>query len=263
MIAIVQFIQIFQLLNSKNYSSIPFGYLKFTHIPDITLVGVILFLVFIILVYLYRIKHGNISESAYFVFILVVSCFVTRNEHILSGMIMQYSHFEMYQFGPVAVISTLFFISHLTNKLFVHKLNYMIPVLIVLFFINSILIQNESYLRFKNYLDTERIRGPLFEWINKNLPEGSVFAGSRDIMNLMTVYTNNYVIWDYFAGEWMSLPDRSKDFEVSRRETKNLEIIGNRYGVDYYIEEKSNNLLINSSKRILYEDDNFIIYDKY
>lgn len=261
LIAIPQFVQIFSLLGSKYYDSIPEHFLKFTHVPHITLVGVMLFLVSIILVYLYKNKHRIINESAYFVFVLIASCFVTRNEHVISGMIMQYSHFELYQFAPVIIIASAFFVVSLLSESVIRKISLLFPIIVVAVLFNAFLIQYESYSRFKVYLDKEKIRAPLFKWININLPEKSVFAGSRDIMNALTVYTNNYVIWDYFAREWISLPSRDSDFELSRGSIDNLLMMGNRYGVDYYIEEKANNPLSKLKRKVVYEDENFIIFD--
>ena len=79
-IAIPQFIQIFKLFDHEYYSTIPTSFLVYSHLPHISIIGFILLLIFIIFTFVIKNKTKTLPVGVCFVSILIVSCFVTRNE---------------------------------------------------------------------------------------------------------------------------------------------------------------------------------------
>lgn len=242
-IGIPQFIQISRLFSHPYYSTIPTGHLIMTHTPDISLVGVILFTLFIIISILYIKKFRILTLQAYFLSILVISCFITRNQHVISGMIMQYDHFEKYFFTPILVMVCCFCINIFFNK---NNCHHILPIIFlsILPIIDSSIIQYRSYQRWLPHVTNTQRFVPVLDWLNNNVPLGSVVSASDELSSIIPLYTHNYVLWTALAGQWISTPGRAENFSLSQTSSSQRQEIGHKYGVDYYIEEKDNHYFV-------------------
>lgn len=234
------FIQIKNLFAHPYYHTIPTYFLVRTHIPNISIVGIILFLIFIIISYLYIQKYKTYSEQTYFISVLVIACFITRNEHVVSGMIMQYSHFNVYYFTPVFVITVFFLCGELQKKIkwWVFLLLILIPVT------NGCLIAYQSYVHWVPYTIKEQKYAPVLQWVQKNTPPGSVIAAANNLAELISIYTPDYVLWSSWADQWIHIPGRLDNLEISTTSVPALFKMGEKYGVNFYIIENNNNFKI-------------------
>ena len=260
-IALPQLLNIYELLKHPYYNTIPNGYLLLTHIPDISLYGVILFILFIIFSFVIYRRENKVTIEMFFINSLVFSCFLTRNEHIISGKIMQYSHFENYIFAPIFTLTIFYYIFSLSSKKFIKKYHYYFLLLIFLPIFNSIFIQFYSYSWwYGRAVDDQKYVQVLYFLKNKT-KSGSVISTPNDTLSsLVPIFTHDYVLWSYLAYQYMSIPGRQSDGLYSRTSQKALLEIGKKYDVDYYVEEKSRDLLKNTQLEKLYEDENFIVY---
>ncbi len=258
-IAAPQFIEIVSIFQHPYYITIPKDYLILTHVPHITLKGVLLLLITISLVFIYIKKIKTISTSAYFILALVLACFITRNEHVLTGRIMQYDHFEVYIFSPVLIIVLCFLYLQLLPKWFQQRL-YILGIMSVVAIGNASLIQYTSYRSWINYTYKEQRFMPVLEWSANNIPQKSIISSPEYLSKYIPIYTHNYVLWTVYANQWMSVPGRSKDAYDKDQSIESLKSIGNKYKVDYYVQDRKNDLLKKSALKKVYEDTDFIVY---
>lgn len=259
-IAIPQFIQIFKLFNHQYYSTIPTGYLIHSHLPHLSIVGLVLLLVFIIFTYIIKNNTKTLSIEASFVSILIISCFITRNEHIISGMIMQYNHFEAYLFSPVLAIAIVFYVHSFLSKSYILKNNFLIFSLCLVIIFNAALIQYHSYKHWLPYsISTQKYVGVL-EWLKENALSRSIISAPPLVSGRIPFFTDHYVLWARYAREWISVPERESDVVFARTSVSALESIGKKYNVDYFVEDKKDNLFKDSGKKSLYKDEFFIVY---
>lgn len=85
---------------------------------------------------------------------------------------------------------------------------------------------------------------PVLDWLNENAPKGSVIYTSDELSSLIPVYTHNYIVWTTLAAQWMSTPGRAENFIKAQVSDSKMLEIGQKYGVDYYIEEKDNRYFV-------------------
>lgn len=260
LLAIPVFIQVYTLLDHPFYHTIPTDYLVKTHIPDISLIGAILLIVFMAISFIYRKMYKTFDSNAYFIFILVLSCFVARNEHVLSGMVMQYNHFESYLFTPVFVIAICFFLYSFINRETIYKSRVIFGALIFMMFFNAVIIQYKSYKHWLSYSTFAQNYVPALDFIRDKLPKESIISAPELISSIIPFYTSNYVMWSLYAGQWISVPGRIEDAVRSRNSTRDLLEVGKKYKVDYFVEDKKGNLLKNTELEKLYEDEIFVVY---
>lgn len=255
-----RFVQVFQLFKHPYYSSIPSESFVRTHIPDLSILGVMLFVSFAALAFLYFKKFKTFSVPAYFIGVLVFACFITRNSHVLSGFILQYFHFDDYMFAPVFVIFICFIIYSFVDQTSLKKYFLVVILASLIPVYNASLIQYKSYQHWIPYTLSAQKYIPVLEWIKNTLPNDSVISAPEIITSLIPVYTKNYVLWAFNAVYWVHLPDREKDYVYSRSSSGALQSIGKKYNIDYYVEENKGDLLKDSNKKKVYEDTNFVVY---
>lgn len=259
LLAIPVFYQIANLMSHEYYLTIPHEYLRMSHTPDVSLFGVSIFVVCFILLFLVYKRSKIISDEFIFIFSLISACFLTRNEHVLTGLIMQYSHFEMYVFSPILVIVVIYFIKEFLRDNTKSKTSITIIFLLsILCIVNSILIQINLY---KNSLDyTIYIQRyiPILEWIKSNSKD-SVFIAPESLSQYIPLYSRNYVFWTLYAGQWISKPDRIYDAMSSNTKEKILKNL-EKYDIQYIIQDNHNDLLKYSNLKRVYGDNLFTIY---
>lgn len=255
-----QFIQIYRVLMHPYYATIPTGYLIRAHVPDISALGIVMFLVCIVLGYLYIQKNKTVAVEAGMVVVLVAACFVVRNEHVVTGMIMQYDHFETYLFGPVFVMTLCFFISVFWRGVGRVWGKYIVISVALLLILNASVIQYTSYKHWIGRAQYNQQLVPVLKWLNNATSTSRVITAPREIANLIPVYTKHYVLWAKFAYQWMYNPTRLDDLAVYRNSSKELLRVGKKYNITYFVEEKKSNLLSSSNLPVVYEDERFIVY---
>lgn len=262
-IAIPQFIEIIKLFQHPFYPTIPTEYLVRSHIPDISLIGIILLLVFIVTSVIYLKKFKSFSAHAYFVGALILACFITRNEHVISGMIMQYSHFEAFLFGPIFVVVVSFFVYSFVPHLRYNSYTYVILFLISLIPVfSATLIQYQSYKHWLPYSILSQKYVPVLDFLKDRVPPRVIISAPEPLSSFIPMYTPDYVLSSFYSKQWVSVPERTHDIVFSRTSAKAMDKIGSKYGVDYYVEEKKSDIFLRDkvNKEKVFEDENFVVY---
>ncbi len=258
-LAIPVFYQIVNLMSHEYYLTIPHEYLRMSHIPDVSLFGISIFIVCSTLLFLVYKKNKIINDEFIFISGLISACFLTRNEHVITGLIMQYGHFEMYVFSPVLVISIVYFIKEFLSDNIKSKICIAIIYLLsILCIFNSILIQINSYKNSLDYTIYVQRYVPILNWIKSNSKD-SIFMAPESLSQYIPLYSRNYVFWTLYAGQWISKPERIHDVMSSNtqeRILKNLE----KYDIQYVIQDNRNDLLKYSNLKRVYSDNLYTIY---
>jgi hypothetical protein len=205
-------------------------------------------------------KSKIINNEFIFVVGLVSACFVTRNEHIVTGLIMQYSHFEMYIFSPILVIAICYFFKEIFCEKVSSRLSIVIIYLLsILCILNSILIQASSYKNAQNYSIYVQNYVPLLNWVKLNIKD-SVFIAPESLSQYLPLYTKNHVFWTLYAGQWISEPDRINDV-TNVKTSENILKISKKYDIDYIIQDNRDDILKQSHLKMVYKDNYFTIYE--
>lgn len=259
LLAIPVFYQIMNLMSHEYYLTIPHEYLRMSHLPDVSLSGMLIFIVCSTLLFLVYKKNKIINDEFIFIFSLITACFLTRNEHVLTGLIMQYSHFEMYVFSPVLIISLCYFLKVFLKDSIKSKISItIIYLLCILCILNSILIQINSYKNSLDYTIYVQRYIPILDWIKSNSKD-SVFIAPESLSQYIPLYSRNYVFWTLYAGQWISKPDRIYDAMGSNTKEKILKNL-EKYDIQYIIQDNNNDLLKYSNLKRVYGDNLFTIY---
>lgn len=261
LIATPQFINIYKLFHHPYYSTMMINMVKYTHIPHVSLQGILLFLLFVMITVVYVKRIKDIPPSAYFLAALIFSCFILRNEHVLIGIDMQYFHFERYMFDPIFIIFCCFCFNEFFGEIS-KKYHY------IFLFMSIIPIANASFIQYRAYQQSlpnaQFIQKyiPVLQWLKEKVPEGSIISSTSSIVDLIPLYTHNYILWNSSAEEWMSVPGRIEEITSARSSAQTLEQVGQKYGVDYYIEDKKLDIFSHTGKdnKKFYEDDIFVVY---
>lgn len=252
--------QVISLMSHKYFTTIPHEYLSKSHMPDLSLLGLSIFLVCLALFFLIYKKSKIINNEFIFVVGLVSACFVTRNEHIVTGLIMQYSHFEMYIFSPILVIAICYFFKEIFCEKVSSRLSIVIIYLLsILCILNSILIQASSYKNAQNYSIYVQNYVPLLNWVKLNIKD-SVFIAPESLSQYLPLYTKNHVFWTLYAGQWISEPDRINDV-TNVKTSENILKISKKYDIDYIIQDNRDDILKQSHLKMVYKDNYFTIYE--
>jgi len=133
-------------------------------------------------------------EKYYFSLALLLAPFVTMNQQLLTGKIIQTGHYHWYFHKPIAVIFVIWVIFHLLSRL---KLEFYKKILAGLIIAVSIFVgvftQFSSYLYDKgNGIDitAERQRyGPVMDWLNVNTEKEAVVFTNDEISHITVIYT--------------------------------------------------------------------------
>src|SRR5574343_400724 len=262
-IAIYQFIEIFNLLSHPFYSTLPTRFLVHSHLFHFSLLGLVLFISFIVVSILYILRR-RADTDLYFVVVVVFACFIMRNQHVITGMIMQYDHFENYLFTPILVIATCYYLNIFftdKNSLIINRILFLVIMITV---INAITIQYYSYQRYLPQAISDQKFVGILDWINGNIKEGSVIS-AYDTYSLLSryipMYTHNYVLSNQYALIWMHVPDNIEEAEKPRLNRDEFITVGKKNKVDYYIEQKDTDIIYGSKGfSQIFEDSNFRVY---
>ena len=134
------------------------------------------------------------KEKYMFGLAILLTPFITMNQQLLTGKIMQADHYHWFFHKPLGVIFVLMTIFYLLNRPgFNFYKKALATIIIVASFATGIFVQTHSY-----YYDTkdggsiaiERQRyGPVMKWLNENGEKEAVVFGNDETSNLTVIYT--------------------------------------------------------------------------
>ncbi len=262
-IGIPVLINIFQFIHDSLYQSSTIEtFLVHTHSPFFGLIGFLYLFISIIIFYLiFRKKEKR--EHYIFFLILFLACFLIPQQHIFTGVTIQYNHFESYFFTPIFAIFICFVLNILLiSKLIPQYTKYLLIIALFILILNASLIQIKSYENWLPISINNQKYMPVLNFLNKIIPSGSIVSAPEEVSSLITIFTSDYVLWANDASHWIHLPERLNDIQKSRSSLAELLATGQKYGVDYYVEERKNNLFTTSDfeKNKVYDDKDFIVY---
>ena len=134
------------------------------------------------------------KKRYFFGLALLLTPFITMNQQVITGRVMQSNHYHWFFHKPIAVIFVLIVIFHLLT---LFKSRFYKEMLVTLIIISSVFIavftQVYSYSYDKRdggQIAIERQKyGPVMEWLNKNAEKEAVVFGSNETSHLTVIYT--------------------------------------------------------------------------
>ncbi len=176
----------------------------FTHAP--AFIGLIAFGSIIFYLFL---SQKEDREKYFFGLALLLTPFLTLNQQILTGKVMQPAHYHWYFHRTIAVILVLATIFYLFNRYGLHLYKKILAVLIIVISMSiGSFVQMTSY-----YQDQgdglygalkEQKYSPVMSWLNENAEKESVVLGTDVPSLLTTIYTPLNVF--YHRGGMLTLP---------------------------------------------------------
>jgi len=125
---------------------------------------------------------------------LLLTPFVTMNQQLLTGKVLQVSHYHWFFHKPVAVIFVLIVIFHLLIRrgLDFYK-KTLATLVIVVSVVTGVFVQASSYYydgRDGGEIAIERQKyGPVMKWLNDNARKEAVVFGNNETSHLTVIYT--------------------------------------------------------------------------
>ncbi|MDP3763181.1 MAG: hypothetical protein Q8Q92_00775 [bacterium] len=125
---------------------------------------------------------------------LLLAPFVTMNQQLLTGKVLQVSHYHWFFHKPVAVIFVLIVIFHLLARRGLYFYKKMLATLVIVASVaTGVFVQASSYYydgRDGGEIAIERQKyGPVMEWLNKNTEKEAVVFGNNETSHLTVIYT--------------------------------------------------------------------------
>lgn len=125
---------------------------------------------------------------------LLLAPFVTMNQQILTGRIMQVNHYHWFFHKPVAIIFVLIIIFYLLGRSrWVSYRNALMYLIIAGSIAGGIYVQTYSYYNGTNdggQVAIERQKyGPVMDWLNQHVPKESVVLANNEASHMVVIYT--------------------------------------------------------------------------
>ncbi len=178
----------------------------YSHMPHISLIGILLFLVCAIAAYIFSQKTPLIPKEAYVVFMLVAASFIILNQHIISGHILENFHYEWYIITPILVITLAAALHSLVAYEGIVKYRVVFALLLLLPIVNGASIQYASYLAWLPRAIEDQSYVPALSWL-KNEPS-SIVAATPEFSALVSITTPHKVLWAPYAFHYLHEPAR-------------------------------------------------------
>ncbi|MCR4333511.1 MAG: hypothetical protein NUV60_00600 [Patescibacteria group bacterium] len=162
----------------------------FTHAP--LFVGIVV--VVALLIFLGGFPRED-RERYLFGLALLLAPFITMNQQILTGKIMQEAHYHWYFHKPMAVLFVIIIVFYLLSRLKTGWYKQTVAiVMIVSSFALGIFIQVNSFTSNRGdagAIAIERQKyGPVMDWLNQNATKEDVVLSNDPISYLVTIYTS-------------------------------------------------------------------------
>lgn len=131
---------------------------------------------------------------------LLLAPFITMNQQILTGKVMQTNHYHWFFHKPLAVIFILIVIFHwLARRKLIFYRKALAAVIIVTSIITGVFIQAASYFNGDNdggAVAVERQKyGPVMKWLNENAEKEAVLFGNNETSHITVIYTPLNVLY--------------------------------------------------------------------
>lgn len=144
------------------------------------------------------------KKRYFFGLALLLTPFITMNQQIITGKILQAGHYHWYFHRPIAIvffIITVFCLLKRYGKNFGRK--SLVLVLILISFVVVSIVQVNTY--FNGYHTNESIAikdqkyGPVMEWLNDNVKKESTILTNNYISKMIVIYTSLNVFYHHSA----------------------------------------------------------------
>lgn len=134
------------------------------------------------------------KEEYFFGLALAITPFITMNQQIITGKVLQAAHYHWFFHKPVAIILMLVVIFYLITKWNFVSYRKWLAGLIILFSVGTgIFVQVSSYFnddRDGGLVAIERQKnGPVMSWLNENAKKESVVLANDELSHLTVIYT--------------------------------------------------------------------------
>jgi hypothetical protein len=184
--------EIFSLVNHPYYENLPKHGILSTHLPYISFRGVA-FLALTVAAFLSVKKRVQAVNSEHYVLIaLIASSFGIHNQHILTGRIVQYFHYDWYFTTPIFILCGIYIL----NILWQTPKKVEVPTIytfIFLLIINAVFIQHSTYnQRLSETIAHQKIV-PTLNYLNSLPPQSNLaIFGLDELSEIIPIFTSHY-----------------------------------------------------------------------
>ena len=135
------------------------------------------------------------KETFVFGLALLLAPFITMNQQILTGKVLQASHYHWFFHKPIGVIFALIIVFYLLTRPALLRYRTALAIGIIVVSVGTgLFIQMYSYVRGTNdggAVAIERQKyGPAMRWLNENAPPESVILGNDETSHIVAIYTS-------------------------------------------------------------------------
>ncbi len=220
------------VLHPFQSNMIDYGVIR-THVPHITYYGLCILATLLAIVSIWIKKNKTLTSNEVFILTLISSCFVAVNQHVISGMVVQYFHFYNYYITPIFII----FVCYVMNVTIKHVRtnNIILVVVILITTTNGLIVQTQIYGLYLQQSILNQKYAPVLNFIQSELPIDSVIV-SPNIENLVPIFTNVKQLWT-LNFEYYYLHSKEREFvgkNVLRDEITFKKAVRD-YGVKYLV----------------------------
>jgi len=141
-------------------------------------------------------------KKYYFGLALLLTPFVTMNQQLITGKILQPGHYHWYFHKPIAIIFVLSVIFYVLNRLNWFSIKKMFATtLIAISLATGVIVQAGSYYsdyasRDGGYIAIERQKyGPVMKWFNDNANKEDVVLANDEASHMTVIYTSLNVFY--------------------------------------------------------------------
>ncbi len=128
------------------------------------------------------------------IFALILAIWISLNQQILTGRILQIGHYYWYFIVPVAIIVGLYMIWFLIKKELWQKIFFVLLMLII--FLHAGIGQSRSMLTTLELKDYEQLYKPIINNLKNDAKHGVILAADDQFEYLFTIYTNHDLFWN-------------------------------------------------------------------
>ena len=256
---------IYEAAKHIDYPQITAYSTQFGHIPEISKNGLLVALFFVI--YLFRTKAhraiGVIHDHALFLGALFITTFVVVNQQVLTGISLHSGHYHHNFNIPIFIIVLMFLASVVTRNFLCSRntgsentrsnLEESIPkvrpcvfwrdrvfralpwILSVVFIATGTTIQYFSYINDAPQASEDQRYMAALSWLRDNTPKDSVIMANERLSNLVTIFTENNVMWSSGATNYLMPPARVRFTPENLLKSSDFLHDIKQYRVDYIL----------------------------
>jgi len=252
-------VEVYNLIHHPLYQNLPKIDVTESRVPEISILGISVLLSSIL--YLrYQKRHGKISDITVFIFALVISPILLKNQHIVFGTIVQHSHYDWYYITPIMIITLSYiFYSHFKNT------GRYSPIFIgIIFFTiyNSVVIQTNLYELEYPYAVKSQREVAILTFL-KTLPHGSTIIVPPSLDRYLHTYTHLRAPWSENSTLYLYDPTRRELWKNLYQSEEFMKRAIEKYNVSYIIVDRVKSVytydIIKYFPREIYRDDKYLV----